>query len=323
MAAWILVGAGAVAAQAAPDELVPLGDQLPVPQRAVLVGQRHQLAGRAHAGRSARLGEQQQREQPEHLGLVGHQVGERPRQPDRLRGEVGAQQWPRRRGVALVEDQVQHGQHRRQPVGELRLAGHPVGDAGVADLLLGPHDALRDGRLGRDVGAGDLGHLQPAEQAEGERGLGERRERRVAAGEDQSQLVVAHRSRLLLRLVGVVQQQGLRVPGLAGGLAADPVDRAVAGGGDDPGARVGREHVPALHRHRERVLHGLLGEPDVAEEACQGGDAAAVLGPVDARQVHGSRSGEAVEGPDLDRRLAGLGGTSRPRPARRRGRRRR
>jgi hypothetical protein len=37
---------------------------------------------------------------------------------------------------------------------------------------------------------------------------------------------------------------------------------------------------PTFHRRRERVLDGLLGEPDVAEEAGQGGDAAAELGPV-------------------------------------------
>ncbi len=70
------------------------------------------------------------------------------------------------------------------------------------------------------------------------------RERRVAAGEDESELVVAHRSHLLVGLVGVVQQQGLRVAGLAGGLAADAVDRPVAGGGDDPGARVRRAAPP-------------------------------------------------------------------------------
>ncbi len=46
---------------------------------------------------------------------------------------------------------------------------------------------------------------------------------------------------------------------------------------------LGGSDVPLLHGHRERVLDRLLGETDVAEDAGQGGDAAAVLGPVDAR----------------------------------------
>ncbi len=115
--------------------------------------------------------------------------------------------------------------------------------AGVADLLLGAHDPLGDGRLRHQVGPGDLRHLEPAEQAQGEGGLRERRERRVAAGEDQPELVVAHRSHLL-GLVGLVQQQRLGVAGLAGGLPAQPVDGPVAGGGDDPGAGVGRQGRP-------------------------------------------------------------------------------
>jgi hypothetical protein len=60
-------------------------------------------------------------------------------------------------------------------------------------------------------------------------------------------------------------------------LAPDPVDRAVAGRREEPGARVGRLAVarPALGRDRERLLSGLLGELEVTEEADQGGQYAA------------------------------------------------
>jgi hypothetical protein len=60
-------------------------------------------------------------------------------------------------------------------------------------------------------------------------------------------------------------------------VAADPVDRAVAGGGDQPRPRVlGRTVAgPALDRDRERLLRGFLGEIEVAEEANQGSDDAA------------------------------------------------
>ena len=76
-----------------------------------------------------------------------------------------------------------------------------------------------------------------------------------------------------------MQQGGLGVPVRAGCLPAEAVNRAVAGGGDDPAGRArgqagGR---PSLHRHGERVLDRLLGDVDVAEVAGQHGDRTAVL----------------------------------------------
>ena len=52
-------------------------------------------------------------------------------------------------------------------------------------------------------------------------------------------------------------------------LSADPVDRAVAGRRRDPGAWVVGDAVrrPAIERDRERLLHGLLGQIEVAEHA--------------------------------------------------------
>jgi hypothetical protein len=62
-------------------------------------------------------------------------------------------------------------------------------------------------------------------------------------------------------------------------LAADPVDRPVARRRHEPGARACRSPVagPALGRDRERLLGGLLGEVEVAEEADQAGEDAAPL----------------------------------------------
>src|SRR5207302_991030 len=52
-------------------------------------------------------------------------------------------------------------------------------------------------------------------------------------------------------------------------IATDPVDRAVARRRHEPRAGVGRHAVPRppLGGDRERLLHGLLGEVEVAEEA--------------------------------------------------------
>ena len=64
------------------------------------------------------------------------------------RGQLGALQVRAgRRGVALVEDQVQHLQHDREPLGPLGPAGSAKARAGVLDLLLGPADALGHRRL--------------------------------------------------------------------------------------------------------------------------------------------------------------------------------
>ena len=92
----------------------------------------------------------------------------------------------------------------------------------------------------------------------------------MAAGEDQLEPLVGDRRlvHLVLRRLRHVEQAGLR---RERPLAPDPVDRPVAGGGHQPGARVLGDAVarPALGRDRERLLGGLLGEVEVAEEADQ------------------------------------------------------
>ena len=81
---------------------------------------------------------------------------------------------------------------------------------------------------------------------------------------------------LVLHGLRHLQQAGLR---RERAIAADAVDRAVARGGHQPGARVRRRSVsrPALGGDRERLLGGFLGEVEVAEEADQAGEDAAPL----------------------------------------------
>jgi hypothetical protein len=81
---------------------------------------------------------------------------------------------------------------------------------------------------------------------------------------------------LVLHGLGRVEQAGLLGQGA---VAADAVDRAVPGRGDQPGARVVRRPLsgPALGGDRERLLSGLLGELEVAEEADQVGQDTAPL----------------------------------------------
>ena len=92
----------------------------------------------------------------------------------------------------------------------------------------------------------------------------------MAAREDQAQPFVGNRLVLLVDLDGLErgQQLGLAPECL---LAADPVDRAVASGRQQPGAGVGGSALagPALERCGERFLDRVLGELDVTERAGQ------------------------------------------------------
>ena len=122
-----LVRPGLVAPKAPPHEVLTLEDQLadptssgPDPEAARSFRPRQCAAGRTRLG-------QQQSEQAERLELVGHQLHEQSREPNRLRAQVGADELVAvRRGVALVEDQVDHREDRPKPVRELRIAREPV-----------------------------------------------------------------------------------------------------------------------------------------------------------------------------------------------------
>ncbi len=94
------------------------------------------------------------------------------------------------RRVALVEQQVEHGEHGTRALRQQVRRRNAVRDAGVADLVLGPHQSLRHGRLGHEERACDLGSRQPGERAQRERDLRLDRQRRMAAREDQPQAVV-------------------------------------------------------------------------------------------------------------------------------------
>ena len=249
----------------------------------------------------------------------------------------------RGREVALVEDQVDDGEHAVHALAEVLRRRDPVGDLGRADLLLRAGDALRHRRLGDEEGLRDLGHGEAAEQAQGQRHPRLGCERGVAAGEDQPQPVVLdHAGRLVGCVVG--HHECRLVLGVAVGLAADPVDRAVARGRGQPAAGVGRYAVagPALDGGQQRLAGRLLGDVDVAEAAGQRGDDPAVLLAVDpldrgrgvrraigmsqvrAGQVRASpprRSGRlGLEGTDLDLALRRPSTPRSPTPGRRRGR---
>ena len=107
------------------DERNALFDERLVPEGAVLLGEWDQRAVGAGTRRAPRVGEQHEREEPGHLAVVGEQAADFAGEADGFTREIRTLQiGARRRGVALVEDQVQHLQHDAQPVGELRCRWH-------------------------------------------------------------------------------------------------------------------------------------------------------------------------------------------------------
>ncbi len=170
-----------------------LGDGCPVPPRPVLFSQQDQAVLVVEAGGDPRPVQLDQREQPGHLGLGRHQPVQQAGEPLGVVGEVARVRLRRGGQVALVEQQVDHGQHAGQPVAELVGVRDPVRDAGVGDLPLGSGDPLRHGGLRQQERPRDLGRGQPAHDPQGQRDLRGLRERRMAAGEDQLQPLVLRR----------------------------------------------------------------------------------------------------------------------------------
>src|ERR1700674_3985782 len=274
-----LVWTGLVALEALPDDGLPFGEEVTVPDGAVLVSEQDQVAVRRRAGGSPRPDQQHERKQAHALRFVGHELHQETSEPDGLRAELLTDQaLPRTRRVTLVEDEIDDGQDGPNPAREIGLVRDAVRDARIADLALGTDQSLSHRRFGDQEGARDLGGGEPSQESERQGNLHADGERRVATGEDQAQPVIAHDA-LLGRFALGMQQDGLGVTVLAGRLPAKAIDRPVAGGGDDPARRTGRQSTgwPSLHRRREGVLDRLLGNVDVAEDANQHGHRASVL----------------------------------------------
>ena len=248
-----------------------LCDPRRVPERAVLVGEQDDRAVREPRVAPGVVQEHQGQQRMD-FWLVGHQRGERAAEPDRLRGEVGAA------AVALVEDEVDDRQHRSEPVGQEVRRRYAEGDPRRPDLPFRADEPLGHRLLGDEERPRDLLRAEAAERSQRERDLRVELERRVAAREDELEALVRDRRlvHLVLHGLGHVEQAGLLGERA---VAADAVDRAIPRRRHQPRPRARGRPVawPALGRDRERLLRGLLGEVEVAEEADQGGEDATPL----------------------------------------------
>ena len=144
-----------------------------------------------------------------------------------------------------------------------------------ADLRLRAHQALRHRRRRHQERARDLLRLEAAQRAQRQRDLRLDGQRRVAAGEDEAQPIVTHGHLvdLAARVVAPERGVGLHLGALVLEQRAPPhlIDRLVARGADQPGARVrGRPLARPLHQRRlQRRRQRLFAQVDVAQDADQ------------------------------------------------------
>ena len=259
---------------------------------AVLLLERDELAVGAQPLRAPRVGEQQERQQPEHLGLVGHQPREQAGEPDRLLADVAAHA-----AVALGVDEIDDAQDAGEPLRQPVVRRHAERDRRLRDLAARADQAALHRRLAREERASDLRDGQARHAAERQRHPRLWGERGMAAHEDHPQLIVVQRGALEVQ-VGVVAH-GLRQFGGVGvgdARVAQAVQRLAPRGRGEPGARPVRRAaaIPLDRRGHERVLDGVLGERQVAVQAAgdrgEHGGALVAIRPLEGAHCSSSRS---------------------------------
>src|SRR2546425_590840 len=149
-------------------------------------------------------------------------------------------------------------------------------DLAGLDYVFGWHEPLRHRRLAYQERAGHLIDAQAAQESQGQGHVVLRSQRRMAASEDQPKLVVTHGSVLCPVLSAragrcACDRTKLSVELPAPGRTAKIIDRTISCGRNDPPCRVGWDAVapPPVACHNERLLNGVFGKRDVAEDTDQ------------------------------------------------------
>ena len=237
--------------------------------------------------------QQHQRDQAGGLRVAGQQAVQQPAQPDRLVAQLRPYDVAAAgRRVPLVEHQVDHALHTGQPLGEGVGTGYREADPGLADLPLRAYQALGHRGFGQQEGARDLPGREPGHVPQRQRDPDLERQRRVAAGEDQPELVVLRVEHLVVRPDGLAGPPHLRCLLDRHLVAPELVEGLTPRGHRQPGA--GLRGYPFLRPgsggRRERLLCRILGALQVAESARQRGDDRRPLLPERAIECGGAHS---------------------------------
>ena len=195
--------------------------------------------------------------------------------------------------VSFVEDQVDDVEDRVESPRQLGAGRYLIRNSGVANLRLGPDDALGDGAGSGQIRVRDFLGRQAAHFAERERDLRIGGQRRVAAGENEPQAVVFER--VIVDDDGI--DRGLEMPGelrdrcVESRAPAQHVDRFEAAGRNEPRERVGGQPVarPPLDRRRERFVQRLFRQVEITDQANQRGKDTARVGAIQCLDAAGNR----------------------------------
>ena len=104
-----LIGAGAPVAERLLHQRMAFGDQLAIPEAAILIFEQHDGALRIEARPRSRMLEKQERRQPHDLGLAREEPQQQAGEADRLLAQGGADMGAAAaRRIALVEHQIDH-----------------------------------------------------------------------------------------------------------------------------------------------------------------------------------------------------------------------
>lgn len=173
-------------------------------------------------------------------------------------------------------------EHRHETGCEFVGAGDFEGDPRLGEGALGAHDALGDGRFRDQKGARDFIGGEAAEQPQRQRDARLGGQHRMTGGEHQAQQVIAD---VVVERIVEIRHGRFLLPGgeftaqllvfaFEQFTAAQMVERAVFGGGHQPGARIVRDARlrPALEGGDQSVLREFLGEADVAQQPRERGD---------------------------------------------------
>ena len=216
-----------------------------------------------------------------HLGFVRHQLSYDPPKPQRFFAECGPHPVVSGcRRVTFIEDEIDDLQNRGQPTRKLRAAWNFERNLRFGERSLGANDSLCDGRLGTQVGAGNLVGGESAQKAQGEGHSGFRRKDRMARNEYQPQHVVTD---VVIHGSSEIGNLQLAFGHLAAEVFVFAVDQRAAAKEVD-GSMLCRTHQPGsgivgypglgplLESSDQSVLREFLGYAHVADDTSQPGN---------------------------------------------------
>ena len=187
----------------------------------------------------------------------------------------------RGRGIALIEDQVDHREYGLNPATQLVPTRRLKGNVCFREGLLGARDPLAQRLFRHKKRTGDLRRGEAADQAQRKRDASFHRKHGMARGEDEPQHVIV--DHLIQRLLQSVSKPLLLPLQLAGNFfmllyehvaAPERIDRAPLRRLHQPCRGIVRDAFlgPNFEGSHERILRQFLGNADIVGDAGNRGD---------------------------------------------------